>query len=161
MVVSNILRTKQVPYNTISLINGILQNRLLIIKLLNNPLASWLSINFDFYLVLLTLEFLFVVFYLQLTQYVSIVFIQCIPQEFQDFLFLFSSFFLFLLSLSSLNTSFTEVNLSGLKYELIKASKIKTSIFNLVLNTILSSSFLFFLNDWLILFNSCCSHKNF
>ena len=42
-----------------------------------------------FCLVFGTLRFSFAVYFLQLTQYVSIVFIQYIPQKFQDFLFLF------------------------------------------------------------------------
>ena len=70
--------------------NGILLKGVMIPNLLNNQPTSWFLTNLDFYtpqterfdtsinlfrLVLLKLEFLFAVFFLQLTQYVFIVFI--------------------------------------------------------------------------------------
>ena len=68
------------------------------------------------------------------------------------------------ISIYSLNTLFTEINSSCLIYESIKALEIRTSIVsNLPFPSKIfcyASSF-FFLDNWLILFDSCIYYTNF
>ena len=82
---------------------------------------------------------------------ISTIFIQCIPQRFQDFFYCIFH----LIKRISLNTLFTETNSSRLIYESIKTLEIRTSkVFNLSFpnNTILSCFFFFFLFNQLITF---------
>ena len=92
-------------------------------------------------LVFLALVFLFAVFFLQLTQYVSIVFIQYIREHFQDFRFLLSSHCILL-------THYLLKQIRHVIYEPIKALEIKTSIVSTLgfaSNTISLCFFLIFL----------------
>ena len=88
-----------------------------------------------FCLVLLTLEFLFAVFFWQLKQYVSNVFYSIFHSIYKEFSYFF------------------EKSSSWLIYEMIKALKIESSIvFNLVFgNNTISSWFSFSLDNWLII----------
>ena len=68
------------------------------------------------------------------------------------------------ISLYSLNTFFTETNLSWLIYELAKVLEIRMLIvFNVFYanNIILSCFLLLFLDNWPILFNSCSYYTSF
>ena len=105
---------------------------------------------------------LFLHHHLYVFLFISTIFVLHIPQKFQD------SFISSFVSLSSLNTLFTETNSSSIIYESIKALEIKTSIaFNLGFpsNTVISWFFffiliidLYFFNSYsyYVIFNCCC-----
>ena len=124
-------------------------NRILIPNLHNNTLLSWFLMKLDFFLpkiaqfdtsinlfclVPLTLRFLFTVFFIQLTQYVTIVFVWYNLQHFHSFWF----FLLIIFSQQIIHWSKF--------FESIKVLEIKTLIiFNFAFssNTVLSSFFPF------------------
>ena len=106
--------------------------------------------SFNHYIPSLSL-IVFVQFLSYIFLLISTIFVRYIPQKFQDFL-IFS-----FISLYSLNTLFTETNLSWLIYELIKALEIRTFIvFNLSfpIKTILSCFFFFFIIDSYVLIHA-------